>query len=749
MNSQTIQELEIKIRANVESARNEIKKVVQDTKNMSSEINKQMNNLNNSGGINKFKEAISKSRETIQKFKRDFQTGFYMDTNQAQQELNMLEKELEKTKNKLDNMKNSELSFSTKDIQSAEKNIKILETRISDLKGDLNTVNSTPFGKLGNIISKIKDTVGKAKNGIKQLIDKIKAVGQESEKQKKKTSSFGEGITKSMKSGVKSIKKFVLSLLSVRTAFTMISKAAQAYLSFDTQLNDSIQNSWNVLGSLLAPVLEFVAGLFSKLVNGVAAFVKALTGIDLVARANAKALDKQTKSTKAASSASKQLSSIDDIENLSSGSGGGDGDSPQTITANIDETPFLAFINKMKPLLAKIFEPFKTAWENVGEGVFESLKSMIESIGDLGQTVGGSLLEVWTNGTGQEIIENALLQWQDIFDIIGAVADAFSHAWENDGNGTSIIQHIADIFKDIQKFCLDITDSLKKWVISDSFQEALDKIFGFIDDIFSYVKDICDWLLDMYDKYIKPVIDEKLLPAIDSIIIAIMDIWNAVKPVVDMCIDYVKKILEPVIDGLSQSIGGIIDVIKGIADFVSGVFTGNWKKAWEGIKTIFKGVWDTFAGIIKTPINMVLASIEFMVNKLIDGFNLLKKALNKISFDIPDWIPGIGGQKWGFNLKMSDNIKLPRLAKGDVAYEQTTAIIGEYANARTNPEIVSPVSMMKDSFRDVLNEFSNDLGGTRIDKLVVDVAGENFYQGTVDFINEENTRRGVNIIKEM
>lgn len=625
-----------------------------------------------------------------------------------------------------------------------------VKTKLSEVKGKASQLPPI-FSNMGKVaknsasqaadnFKEMAEPITKPISKLRQLISKIKDTGNESTKTKKQTKSFGTDISKSFSSGIKSIKNFAMSLLSVRTVFTAVSKASQAYLSFDTQLSDSIQNSWNVLGSLLAPALEYVASLFSKLVSAIANFVKSLTGIDLVAKANAKALDNQSKS---AQKASKSLASIDDIDNLSTSSG----DDTTTLTVeDIDTTPFDKFFKKVQEIFSKIFDPFKLAWENVGTGVFDSMKSMVTSIGDLGSSVGNSLLEVWTNGTGEQIVTNILSQYQQVFDIIGGIADALTHAWNNAGNGTSIIQNIADIFETIQEWGLLIGDSILQWVVSDSFQEALDKVFGFIDDIFGIVKDICEWLLDMYKTYIKPVIDDKLLPAIDSITIAVMDIWNTVEPVVKWIIEKVKNVLEPVIKGLSDFIGGIIDVVKGIADFVSGVFTGDWKKAWNGVKTIFKGIWDSLSSIIKTPINLILAGIENMVNAIIKAFNAVKKALNKISFDIPDWVPVIGGEKWGFDLKMSDEVKLPRLKSGNVAEEPTIGIFGEYANARQNPEITSPVSIMADTFRSVLSEA--DFGGTRFEKLIINVADENFYQGTVDYINSENLRKGVNVIKE-
>ena len=801
-NNQIIEEIDIIVRAKIEEARKDIKNVAKETKKMVNSVSNNMKNLNESGQLESFKQELKQCKEEIKKVKvndGNWNITYTLgaDTSEFDKAMDEAQKKYEQQLKETQELQASIPSRNL--IDDSQKSIPI-----SPLQENLNNFNYLPIKdeiktiamQIAQLIPQIKtfgveakkvfteqdrlipqvaqkispigsifSNVGKvAKNSVIQasanfkeianstnnpigkinnLIKKIRGTGDEAQKTKRKSKGMGSDFGKGLEKGINSIKKFTLSLLSVRSAFSMISRAAQSYLSFDTQLNDSLQNSWNTLGSLLAPILEYVVGLFSKLTSAVAMFVKALTGVDLVAKANAKALDKQSKSAK---KTSQSLSGIDDIDTLSTNSGGGD--EPQTIsTEEVDISPLMEFANKVQEIFSKLFEPFKEAWENVGTDVFDSMMNMFNSVGELSNTVFSSFEEVWTNGTGTEIIQNYLLMYQQLFDIIDAVAGAIDRAWSKNDNGTKIIQHIADIFKDIQKFTLDIGDSLKKWVISEDFQIMLEKVFGVVEDLFGYAKDFADWILKMYETYLKPVIDDKLLPAITSIITAITDIWNTVKPVIDFVIGYIGAVLEPVIQGLCGFIGGIIDVIKGIADFISGVFTGDWRKAWDGIKLIFKGIWDAIASIINTPINMILSAIEFLVNKIIDAFNSFKKAINKISFDIPDWIPVIGGKKWGFNLKMSDQVSLPRLATGNVAYEPTTAIFGEYANARTNPEITSPVSILKDSFRSVLSEF--DFGGTRVERIVVNVAGENFYDDTIDYINEKSTRKGVSVIKEV
>lgn len=461
------------------------------------------------------------------------------------------------------------------------------------------------FSKMKSDISQSANTVGTPLNKLKNLINAIRNVGKESDKSRKKTKGFGTDLSNTFSSGIKSIKKFALSLLSVRSAFSVVSKAMQAYLSYDTQLSDSIQNCWNVLGSLLAPILERLVSMFSTLVSYVNAFVKALTGIDLVARANAKSLNKQSKASK---EASKQLSGIDDLNNLTTNSGGGDTSSPITTQdvdlGNIDK--LLSMLEKAKEIMLKLFEPIKTSWDNYGQGVIDSLKNAFNGIKDLGISVFSSIFDVWTNGTGETIVSNMLQGWTDIFNIIGNVGEALSNAWNNAGNGTAIIQSVADVLIYLQDIALSIYDSLVSWTLSPEFQEALNVVVQIISDLFGYISQIAGWISTMYETYLAPVVN-KVLACLSKIIIAIGAVWDFLKPVIDTVIETIENILEPVIDGICGFIGGIIDALSGVMDFITGVFTGDWEKAWTGIKEFFGGIIDAIASIFRSLFDTIVA----------------------------------------------------------------------------------------------------------------------------------------------
>lgn len=121
---------------------------------------------------------------------------------------------------------------------------------------------------------------------------------------------------------------------------------------------------------------------------------------------------------------------------------------------------------------------------------------------------------------------------------------------------------------------------------------------------------------------------------------------------------------------------GIKQILSGVIDFVKGVFTGDWSLAWNGIKNIFGGIFNSLLAIAKAPLNGIIG----LLNILISGINFLIKGLNKIKFDVPDWVPEIGGKKLGFNIKTIG--KIPYMANGG------TLLNGAAIVAEAGPELL-------------------------------------------------------------
>ncbi len=765
-----------------------IKKITDEVKSAVAKSVEPMKNLTTQA-----KDMASKSASSVSQMKAQMK-GYSNSIQETAKQQDYLRTKIEDLK---DLLAKADMGFEVGDTMKIEADIERLENRLRKLQSQGQNTGK----EISSAFDKIKAKIKSAGTHIASLGSKFKATLSSSK-------GLGKSFTSTFNNGIKSIKRFAMGLLSVRTAVSMVSKAMQSYLSYDTQLSNSIQNCWNVLGSLLAPILEFVISLFSKAVSYVNAFVEALTGINLVARANKKALDSQAKSTKKLSDTQ---SSLDEFHTVSTDTGSGNDNKPITVEpVDMDKLDFLFdWIDKAKKLLATLFDPIKEAWDNKGKAFIDSLKNAFEGIKSLGIAVFSSIFEVWTNGTGQKIVENILEMWTNVFNIVGALSQALANAWNNAGNGTAIIQAIADIFIGIQDIVNSIANSLLNWVMSDNFQSALNAVLGILADLFGYAQEIMAWVVTMYETYLAPVVD-KVLDCISRIIIAIGSVWEFLKPIIDTIIDVIMNVLEPVIDGLCGIIGGIIDALSGVMDFITGVFTGDWSKAWEGLKTflsgiidavaslftglfntigaIFKGAWDIIVSIwsvvstwfnnavIKPLANLfngiwntmkngaqnawngiknifssvatffknifgnawngvknifssggrifsgikdgIFNAFRSVVNTLIAGINKVVSipfnAINGALKTVRD-ISFLGIEPFKGLIKLVNVPQIPSLETGGVLDKETIVRVAEYSNARSNPEIVSPRDMMKETMKEALEESNMNNTSQKVD----------------------------------
>ena len=765
-----------------------IKKITDEVKSAVAKSVEPMKNLTTQA-----KDMASKSASSVSQMKAQMKSysGSIQETAKQQDYLRTKIEDLK------DLLAKADMGFEVGDTMKIEADIERLENRLRKLQSQGQNTGK----EISSAFDKIKAKIKSAGTHLAGLGGKFKNVLSGSK-------NLGKTFTSTFNNRIKSIKRFAMGLLSVRTTVSMVSKAMQSYLSYDTQLSNSIQNCWNVLGSLLAPILEFVISLFSKAVSYVNAFVEALTGINLVARANKKALDSQAKSTKKLSDTQ---SSLDEFHTVSTDTGSGNDNKPITVEpVDMDKLDFLFdWIDKAKKLLATLFDPIKEAWDNKGKAFIDSLKNAFEGIKSLGIAVFSSIFEVWTNGTGQKIVENILEMWTNVFNIVGALSQALANAWNNAGNGTAIIQAIADIFIGIQDIVISIANSLLNWVMSDNFQSALNVVLGILADLFGYAQEIMAWVVTMYETYLAPVVD-KVLDCISRIIIAIGSVWEFLKPIIDTIIDVIMNVLEPVIDGLCGIIGGIIDALSGVMDFITGVFTGDWSKAWEGLKTflggiidavaslftglfntiraIFKGAWDIIVSIwsvvstwfnnavIKPLANLfngiwntmkngaqnawngiknifssvatffknifgnawngvknifssggrifsgikdgIFNAFRSVVNTLIAGINKVVSipfnAINGALKTVRD-ISFLGIEPFKGLIKLVNVPQIPSLETGGVLDKETIVRVAEYSNARSNPEIVSPRDMMKETMKEALEESNMNNTSQKVD----------------------------------
>ena len=231
-------------------------------------------------------------------------------------------------------------------------------------------VNNKTLKDIGEKADESSNKVKKLANSMSSLGTISKMVSSKGfDVLKRKFDSFTKNFGKSISSNIGQIKKLALGLLGVRTVMSVLTKAVNAYLSFDSELQDSISNSWNMLGSLLAPAIEFVANAFATATNYIYRFVQALTGIDLVARANAKALQTQANKTKKLADAQRGLLGMDEITNLPTESKGAD-----VAQITVGEIKPKGIFNDLLDAFKK--QKWHLAGEIIAEGITKGLRSI-------------------------------------------------------------------------------------------------------------------------------------------------------------------------------------------------------------------------------------------------------------------------------------------------------------------------------------------------------------------------------------
>lgn len=208
-----------------------------------------------------------------------------------------------------------------------------------------------------------------------------------------------------------------------------------------------------------------------------------------------------------------------------------------------------------------------------------------------------------------------------------------------------------------------------------------------------------------------------------SLIELVTAVWNKVSE----CIAWVSIYIIPpvwmvageiiaaatrIFGNIGEIINGIITAIKGIITFLTGVFTGDWKKAWEGIVTAFGGIFSGLWGVMKGPLNVVIGGINAFIGLIEGAINSVARIINSKKITLPNWdiLGNMAGKSYGLNISTVSLTRLNYLADGGVLDQPTAAMMGEYAGAHNNPEIVTPENLM----RQIVMEGNDDLADTFI-----------------------------------
>lgn len=279
-----------------------------------------------------------------------------------------------------------------------------------------------------------------------------------------------------------------------------------------------------------------------------------------------------------------------------------------------------------------------------------------ETIGKLNDEIAKITLNFW-NDTAPDVLGTVSTVFSDCIDIIKSTWDEY---------GSPIFDGIGEAIENTSAIIQNVWNTWLK-PIYDNTMECIDNVWTnhlapLLSNVSEFVAKLIDTVLTIYNKWIAPIANF---------------LQQVLAPVFSSVFTNIRSIVWTIIGNIIDRFGGIITTLKGILDFIKGVFTADWRTAWNGIKVIFKGVWETFSSAAKVPINLVIGMINTMINGVESAINAIIKALNHLSFTVPNWVPGIGGEKFGFNLSTVNWSRITYLAKGGIVSSATPAIIGE------------------------------------------------------------------------
>lgn len=283
------------------------------------------------------------------------------------------------------------------------------------------------------------------------------------------------------------------------------------------------------------------------------------------------------------------------------------------------------------------------------KGIWDGIKAWFANIGNQAiEAFKKSMVYTKLSGPVNNLINAISTRFKQLVTIISGV-------WQ------SIVTTVTGVFTTVQS------------IISNAINGIISFISARVMAVITIFTNIFNQLAMILTPYIQTFI---------SIVTGIgTGIYNAVVSYLNMVYSFWMSIWNAVVAGFSAyvasiqtAIGYFIDAIGSIIDFVTNVFMGNWTGAWEAVVSAFGSIFSGIQALASAPINAVIALINELIGKI-----------NSVSFDIPSWVPGVGGQHFGFDVP-----SIPALASGGITTGPTTALIGE----GSEQEAVLPLSKL-------------------------------------------------------
>ena len=326
----------------------------------------------------------------------------------------------------------------------------------------------------------------------------------------------------------------------------------------------------------------------------------------------------------------------------------------------------LGALDKARPEITKGLEDILTGYNDFGM----SLGTILASGFDLATEHTSQWMQ-----DNQELLEGTLTELFEfggecaslVGQIVGDLGNSLTEWW--DSNGSSAFGNIVDAWNDIKKTVLELWNDIVMPVLNHA-KEALQELWEenlrpLWDNILELISSVGDFLAATWSTVIKPII-------------------GYLAPTIKQVADIVINIMCTVFATVSDLISGAMKILGGLLDFLTGVFTGNWKKAWESLQKITDGIWQAIWGSIKGVCNLIIDGVNAMISLI---YSTLRNVVNGIG-SVAKKAGDLVGKDWGFEMP-SDPPQIPKLWNGGYVKANTPqlAMIGDN---RHQGEIVSP-----------------------------------------------------------
>ena len=454
-------------------------------------------------------------------------------------------------------------------------------------------------------------------------------------------------------------------------------------------LETAITKCARALGNIFIPLLNMILPLlisFANVVRMVLEQIAALFGFEYPKIENwnryadgAGALaDNLDEATGRAKALKKQLAGFDEINNLTTNQGSGSGDNTTGSFGGLDLPTYES--------LGKSF--ISDALEEKITNITDKIKELLPYL-----TAIGTAILVWK---GYFAALNLIPKIMKIFDWIKRLWALFA--------ANPFVLVAAAIAALVAWFITAYKTNDEFRAKVDAFvADAKEKIVEIWNKLTTFISNLKTKFAEFFSN-----LGEKLSNFWTSVVTTVTNIKDKVVTIAGNIGQAFKNVIQAIKDWFVEKWNGI--------KYAWGEIMKSLKDNWDGFKDKIKtgvdaivGFWDGIKQGAKDMANGVIGAVEGMVNKVISGVNWLIRGLNRIRFSIPDWVPLIGGNSFGFNLGQINSVTLPRLAQGGVVSSPTTALIGE-----NGAEAVVPLENNTDWINKVAAQINSNSDNSQI-----------------------------------